>query len=313
VFFDGNGNITAVMDTNANVVARAEYDAFGRTVALTGPMAAVNHYWFSSKEYIPAAGLYNFGGRFYEPNLSRWLNHDPIQEAGGINLYGFVGNNPVGNIDPYGLQVPAPMNFVVGFGPGYGESVADYNTRSQAAANTSLPMIIGALAATATGGLANAGLVGTGLMTPGVASGFATGALAGMGGDAASQATAIALGNQQNFDTGQMAAAGALGGALGALGGALKPNCPKPLTRGQLARTIGPDQQALLKQLFGTGPGGAQKALAAIQAGGQIPSGLTTQTLQTYQQIAQMSINEGIDSIGTQAARLQLINSILNQ
>jgi hypothetical protein len=224
-----------------------------------------------------------------------------------------VGNNPVGNIDPYGLQVPAPMNFVVGFGPGYGESVADYNTRSQAAANTSLPMIIGALAATATGGLANAGLVGTGLMTPGVASGFATGALAGMGGDAASQATAIALGNQQNFDTGQMAAAGALGGALGALGGALKPNCPKPLTRGQLARTIGPDQQALLKQLFGTGPGGAQKALAAIQAGGQIPSGLTTQTLQTYQQIAQMSINEGIDSIGTQAARLQLINSILNQ
>lgn len=33
----------------------------------------------------------------------RWPNQDPIQEAGGINLYGFVANSPQNGIDPYGL------------------------------------------------------------------------------------------------------------------------------------------------------------------------------------------------------------------
>ena len=115
VFFDGNGNITALTDTNANVVARAEYDPYGRMLALTGPMAAVNHYWFSSKEYIPAAGLYDFGGRFEDPNLARWPNRDPIGEMGGINLYSAMGNDPVNMLDPYGLY----WEF---FGLGFGQT-----------------------------------------------------------------------------------------------------------------------------------------------------------------------------------------------
>jgi len=32
-----------------------------------------------------------------------WLNHDPIGEAGGLNLYGYVGNDPINSYDPVGL------------------------------------------------------------------------------------------------------------------------------------------------------------------------------------------------------------------
>jgi len=42
--------------------------------------------------------------RVYDPVLGRWLSEDPIEEAGGVNLYGYVGNGPVGAWDPLGLD-----------------------------------------------------------------------------------------------------------------------------------------------------------------------------------------------------------------
>jgi YD repeat-containing protein len=72
---DGSGNITALIDSNQNVVARYEYDAFGRMIGKWGTLADANHYRFSSKEFMLQAGIYHYGFRFYEPNLQRWLNH----------------------------------------------------------------------------------------------------------------------------------------------------------------------------------------------------------------------------------------------
>jgi RHS repeat-associated protein len=66
-------------------------------------LATANTYRFSSREYVPSSGLYVYLYRFYNPGTERWLNQDPLAEAGGINLYGFVGNRPVYRIDPRGL------------------------------------------------------------------------------------------------------------------------------------------------------------------------------------------------------------------
>jgi RHS repeat-associated protein len=47
--------------------------------------------------------LCDFLYRWYLPQLDRWLNQDPIGELGGLNLYAYVGNNPVNYVDLWGL------------------------------------------------------------------------------------------------------------------------------------------------------------------------------------------------------------------
>jgi RHS repeat-associated protein len=103
---DAGGNVTTMTDSSGNVVARYLYDPFGNLLAKSGALADVNKYRFSSKEVHPNSGLYYYGYRFYEPNLQRWLNQDPIREAGGMNLYGFVHNDPINAIDSLGLVEP---------------------------------------------------------------------------------------------------------------------------------------------------------------------------------------------------------------
>ena len=45
----------------------------------------------------------DYGFRYYSPAQVRFLNRDPIEEAGGLNLYAFVGNDPINGIDYLGL------------------------------------------------------------------------------------------------------------------------------------------------------------------------------------------------------------------
>ena len=104
------GNISGILstlltDANGQDVGHYRYDAFGNTLEAVGPRAADNPYRFSTKPVHERSGLYDFGFRFYSPGMGRWLNRDPIQEAGGINLYAAMGNNPVNSLDSYGLDV----------------------------------------------------------------------------------------------------------------------------------------------------------------------------------------------------------------
>jgi len=101
---DGNGNITAMINSGGTVVAKYLYDSYGNILAKTGSLADLNLYRFSSKEAHIPSGLYYYGFRYYEPNLQRWLNRDPIKEGGGINLYVCFGNSPINYLDFLGLN-----------------------------------------------------------------------------------------------------------------------------------------------------------------------------------------------------------------
>ena len=43
------------------------------------------------------------GARFYDPAHGRWLNRDPLGPEGGVNLYAYSSNDPIGRVDPLGL------------------------------------------------------------------------------------------------------------------------------------------------------------------------------------------------------------------
>jgi RHS repeat-associated protein len=68
----------------------------------TCPLALSSAYRFSTKPLNAATGLYHYTYRDYDPLTGRWLSRDPIAEQGGLNLYGYVGSDPVGRIDPDG-------------------------------------------------------------------------------------------------------------------------------------------------------------------------------------------------------------------
>jgi RHS repeat-associated protein len=112
--YDANGNIIAWTETTGRVLQRQDYDPFGNRVirerlAITPEQSDRLEYGFSTKPLDAETGFIYYIHRYYGPRHGHWLSRDPMQEAGGLNLYGFVGNGGVGNIDKLGLLAFATM------------------------------------------------------------------------------------------------------------------------------------------------------------------------------------------------------------
>jgi RHS repeat-associated protein len=101
--YDGNGNISEYLTTTGTLAAHFEYDPFGNTVVNTDT-GNLFTYRFSTKPRDQETGLYYYGYRYYDPMTGRWPSRDPIEEEGGVNLYGFVGNCGVGKWDYIGKR-----------------------------------------------------------------------------------------------------------------------------------------------------------------------------------------------------------------
>ena len=104
--YDGNGNLLALLDSaDGSLDAKYEYGAFGEPLRVGGTaIAADNPFRFSTKYTDVESGLVYYGFRYYSPSLGRFLNRDPLGEAGGSNLYAFVENDPVNGWDYLGLN-----------------------------------------------------------------------------------------------------------------------------------------------------------------------------------------------------------------
>ena len=104
--YDLNGNVMGLVNaTNGNISAKYEYGPFGEVFCSVGDMAKVNPFGFSTKYTDNETDLVYYGYRYYSPALGRWLSRDPIEEKGGLNLYGFVNNDPVNNFDLDGKEM----------------------------------------------------------------------------------------------------------------------------------------------------------------------------------------------------------------
>jgi len=55
-------------------------------------MAKPNPFRFSTKYQDDETDLLYYGHRYYNASTGRWPNRDPIEEQGGLNVYGFVRN-----------------------------------------------------------------------------------------------------------------------------------------------------------------------------------------------------------------------------
>ena len=99
---DGNKNVIALKDSSGADIATYTYTPFG---AVEDPVDGdENPFRFSSEYHDDETSFVYYNYRYYSPALGRWINRDPIEEEGGVNLYATIFNDCIDNFDALGLK-----------------------------------------------------------------------------------------------------------------------------------------------------------------------------------------------------------------
>src|SRR5580658_5244116 len=117
ILSDHLGSPRAVVDVSSgNLIETINFDEFGNetdTLAGTLPTGYVRiPFGFAGGLYDPDTGLVRFGARDYDATVGRWTIKDPIRFDGGMNLYRYCHNEPVGCRDVTGFQALDPEQIV---------------------------------------------------------------------------------------------------------------------------------------------------------------------------------------------------------
>jgi RHS repeat-associated protein len=101
------GSTAVELDEAGLLVSYEEYLPHGGSAFIAGDdvrEVARRDVRYAGKERDRATGLDAYPQRYYAPWLGRWLSPDPIGPKDGLNLYAFVGGDPVGHVDPEGTE-----------------------------------------------------------------------------------------------------------------------------------------------------------------------------------------------------------------
>jgi RHS repeat-associated protein len=94
---DHLGSIIATTDGSGANPAINTYDEYG----IPGS-ANAGRFGYTGQTWLYEIGVDYYKARIYSPTLGRFLQTDPVGYEGGINLYAYVGNDPVDANDPTG-------------------------------------------------------------------------------------------------------------------------------------------------------------------------------------------------------------------
>jgi len=100
------GSTCLELDEAGRVISYEEYFPYGSTAyqAVRSQTDTPKRYRFTGMERDEETGFQYHTLRYYAPWLSRWTSADPLGISGGLNLFGYAAQDPIGHADPTGTE-----------------------------------------------------------------------------------------------------------------------------------------------------------------------------------------------------------------